>query len=81
MRYPIPQQRDPLIQAIEDGTLTPKQASAVADVMRTVVEQVTDSAPVRPGVLMDLTIADATRYQRIVASVRANERDLRSVTA
>lgn len=82
MRYPIPEQRrDPLIQAIEDGTLTEQQRAAVADVVQTVILQAEDGAPVRPGTLMDLTIADATRYQAILAALRTNRADLYPVAA
>ncbi|WP_435110192.1 hypothetical protein [Nocardiopsis synnemataformans] len=76
MRYPQEKRPDPLIQAIEDRKLTPKQASAVADLVQTVLLQAEDGAPVRPGTLMDLTIADATRYQVILGALRANRADL-----
>jgi hypothetical protein len=80
VRYPQEKRPDPLIQAIAAGDLTPEQRAALADLVQTVLLQAADGSVARPGVLMDLTIEDATRWNMIAAALRVNRPRLYPVT-
>jgi hypothetical protein len=66
VRYPIPEQRrDPLIEAIAAGDLSPEQRGALADFMQLFATEMAGDNIVRPGTLLERAMDESGRWNTL----------------